>query len=285
MTSTNCICHWVVTGLPATFPTSLALLLLIDECSDQSTRILRSDGPFSDRRIPQPFSVLCRNLTEPTILAGFDFLPDRSPAAVVAVEMWEPAFCAGFQAPGEGRPSGWELPRFPPGRVISIAKPEDSAHFRQNLPSTTVRHRKPRFLETRVNCVLLQILVQSPFFKGQRLLHERLAWPDDACGVGCFMIKTAMGFAYLLILALLGFLALVGAVAMLVRLIRRLGSMSPDDLKCLEMARQSLKGCRKKRKDPAPLHESVLGSMSVKAILQHLPSPNTNLASREPKVP
>ena len=107
------------------------------------------------------FWVLCRNLTEPTILAGFDFLPDRSPAAVVAVEMWEPAFCAGFQAPGEGRPSGWELPRFPPGRVISIAKPEDSAHFRQNLPSTTVRHRKPRFLETRVNCVLLQILVQS----------------------------------------------------------------------------------------------------------------------------
>src|SRR5215471_8484026 len=52
---------------------------------------------------------------EPTILAGFDFLPDRSPAAVVAVEMWEPAFCAGFQAPGKGLPSGWELPRFPPG--------------------------------------------------------------------------------------------------------------------------------------------------------------------------
>src|SRR5215469_11321827 len=62
-----------------------------------------------------PFSVLCRNLMEPTILAGFDFLPDRSPAAVVAVEMWEPAFCAGFQAPGKGLPSGWELPRFPPG--------------------------------------------------------------------------------------------------------------------------------------------------------------------------
>ena len=52
---------------------------------------------------------------EPTILAGFDFLPDRSPAAVVAVEMWEPAFCAGFQAPGKRLPSGWELPRFPPG--------------------------------------------------------------------------------------------------------------------------------------------------------------------------
>ena len=63
----------------------------------------------------QESSVLCRNLTEPTILAGFDFLPHRSPAAVVAVEMWEPAFCAGFQAPGKRLPSGWELPQFPPG--------------------------------------------------------------------------------------------------------------------------------------------------------------------------
>ena len=35
---------------------------------------------------------------------------------MVAVEMWEPAFCAGFQAPGRGRSSGWELPRFPPAR-------------------------------------------------------------------------------------------------------------------------------------------------------------------------
>src|SRR6516225_10176059 len=69
------------------------------------------------------FLVLCRNLTEPTILAGFDFLPDRSPAAVVAVEMWEPALYAGFQAPGTGRPSGWELPRFSPRRVISMANP------------------------------------------------------------------------------------------------------------------------------------------------------------------
>jgi hypothetical protein len=126
------------------------------------------------------FLVLCRNLTAPTILAGFDFLPDRSPAAVVAVEMWEPAFCAGFQAPGKGRPSGWELPRFPPGRVISIAKPEDSAHFRQNLPSTTVRHRKSLFLETRVNCVLLQILVQSPFLK--LFLPELSLNHEQSCG-------------------------------------------------------------------------------------------------------
>jgi len=135
-------------------------LMKLSSCSKRGTssRMLLGSPPFKG---DDGNMVLCRNLTAPTILAGFDFLPDRSPAAVVAVEMWEPAFCAGFQAPGKGRPSGWELPRFPPGRVISIAKPEDSAHFRQNLPSTTVRHRKSLFLETRVNCVLLQILVQS----------------------------------------------------------------------------------------------------------------------------
>ena len=45
-------------------------------------------------------SVLCRNLTRPAILAEFIFTAERDPAAVVAVEMWEPAFCTGFQAPG-----------------------------------------------------------------------------------------------------------------------------------------------------------------------------------------
>ena len=60
-------------------------------------------------------------------------------------------------------------------------------------------------------------------------------------GVRRFMIKTIFGVAYLLILALLGFLALVGGVVMLVRLSRRLGSLSPDDLKRLAMARRSTK--------------------------------------------
>ena len=41
--------------------------------------------------------------------------------------------------------------------------------------------------------------------------------------VGCSMIKTVMGFAYLLILGLLGLLALAGGLVMLVRLVRRLG--------------------------------------------------------------
>jgi hypothetical protein len=90
------------------------------------------------------------------------------------------------------------------------------------------------------------------------------------------MIKTVIGFTSLLILTLLGFLALVGGVVKLVRLIRRLGSMSRDDLeheiKRLEMARQSSKRWRKKRKGPVPLAESVLGSMSVKAIFQRQPT-------------
>jgi len=62
------------------------------------------------------------------------------------------------------------------------------------------------------------------------------------------MIKTAVGFAYLLILALLGLLALAGGVVMLVRLIRRLGSMSHDDLE--RLARQSPKRLPKEEKPP-----------------------------------
>jgi hypothetical protein len=53
------------------------------------------------------------------------------------------------------------------------------------------------------------------------------------------MIKTVLGVAYHLILVLLGFLALVGGVVMMVRLSRRLGSMSPDDLERLAIARRS----------------------------------------------
>jgi len=62
------------------------------------------------------------------------------------------------------------------------------------------------------------------------------------------MIKTAVGFAYLLILALLGLFALAGGVVMLVRLIRRLGSMSHDDLE--RLARQSPKSLPKEEKPP-----------------------------------
>ena len=89
-----------------------------------------------------------------TILAGFDFLPHRHPAAAVAVEMWKPALHAGFQAPGEGRPAGWDLPRFSPGASFPWRNPEDSAPFSSKsavdhcpTPKTTL-FRNPRQLRT-----------------------------------------------------------------------------------------------------------------------------------------
>ena len=45
------------------------------------------------------YRVLCRNLTEPAISAGLALPAKLNTVAVVAVEMWEPAFDAGFQAP------------------------------------------------------------------------------------------------------------------------------------------------------------------------------------------
>ena len=75
--------------------------------------------------------VLCRNLTSPTILAGFILIAERDPAAVVAVEMWEPALCAGFQAPGvRVGNSRWGAATDPPARHFH-SEAEDSAHFRQ----------------------------------------------------------------------------------------------------------------------------------------------------------
>jgi hypothetical protein len=75
--------------------------------------------------------VLCRNLTRPTILAGFILISERDPAAVVAVEMWEPALCAGFQAPGvRVGNSRLGAATDPPARHFH-SEAEDSAHFRQ----------------------------------------------------------------------------------------------------------------------------------------------------------
>jgi hypothetical protein len=57
----------------------------------------------------------------PPILAGLGLVAARQPAAVVAVEMWEPACNAGFQAPGKGSANPvWDSPRFT-RRVISTA--------------------------------------------------------------------------------------------------------------------------------------------------------------------
>ena len=79
-------------------------------------------------------SVLFRNLTRPTILAGFTLIAETDPAAVVAVEMWEPALCAGFQVPGvRVGNSRLGVATDPPARHFH-SEAEDSAHFRQKQP-------------------------------------------------------------------------------------------------------------------------------------------------------
>jgi hypothetical protein len=86
------------------------------------------------------FWVLYRNLTRPTILAGFILIAERDPAAVVAVEMWEPALCAGFQAPGVRVGNSRLGVATDPRRVISIAKPRIPPIFgkssRRPVPKT-----------------------------------------------------------------------------------------------------------------------------------------------------
>ncbi len=79
------------------------------------------------------------------------------------------------------------------------------------------------------------------------------------------MIKTLLFFAYLLVLALLGFCMLVGAVAGLLRLFRRLGSMldievragqNSPDLKRLGTAQESTQGVRKRWSPRRVSHKS-----------------------------
>ena len=76
--------------------------------------------------------VLCRNLTRPPILAGFMFIAERKPAAVVAVELWEPALCAGFQAQGVRVRNSRLESQWIPGRVISMAKARIPPIFGKN---------------------------------------------------------------------------------------------------------------------------------------------------------
>jgi hypothetical protein len=78
--------------------------------------------------------------------------------------MWEPALCAGFQAPGItignfrfGYRNGSPARHF-------HSEAEDSAHFRQKQPWNIAHDWKSRFSENSVDRALLQILVQSPLF-------------------------------------------------------------------------------------------------------------------------
>jgi hypothetical protein len=92
----------------------------------------------------------------------FIFIADSYPATVVAVEMWEPALYAGFQAPGtrlrnsrSGNAAGLPARHFQ-------SEVEDSTHFHPKQPQTTAQDRKQALSESRVDRAFLQILVQSP---------------------------------------------------------------------------------------------------------------------------
>jgi hypothetical protein len=86
-----------------------------------------------------------RDVMKPTILAGFVFLPDRHPVRR------RRAVC-GFQAPGNRRPSGWELPRFSSGASFHRETPKILATLVEIGRRSLSEHRKRRFSETRVNC-------------------------------------------------------------------------------------------------------------------------------------
>ena len=117
---------------------------------------------------------ICKDLAILAVLAALAFIV---PAAAVAGEMWEPAFCAGFQALWES----WEsrlltFPRFP-RRGISTAKParqpkQPLCGYRQasGLGAGPIRHVS----KSRVECILLQFLVQSRFLLGS--VRAVFAW-------------------------------------------------------------------------------------------------------------
>jgi hypothetical protein len=63
-------------------------------------------------------------MRETPILVGSLVVAVSSPPVGVAVEMWEPAYGAGFQARWDGKQSSAKLPLLVPPRVISTANSE-----------------------------------------------------------------------------------------------------------------------------------------------------------------
>ena len=99
-------------------------------------------------------------------MAGLVLVSARQPAAVVAVEMWEPAFDAGFQCAEEkvGK-SCLGRSTVDPARHLH-SEPPDSAHFGEKRPLGTAQEQKRHFPKSRVDWTFLQIVVQNPFFQG-----------------------------------------------------------------------------------------------------------------------
>jgi hypothetical protein len=76
--------------------------------------------------------VLSENLWDPAILQGLALETDKKAVAAVAVEMWTPAFGAGFQAPRANQESQVTDSSFPPSARHFHSKAANSAHFLRN---------------------------------------------------------------------------------------------------------------------------------------------------------
>jgi hypothetical protein len=98
--------------------------------------------------------VLHENLEDPVTLAGFSVSSSSVPVAAVAVGMWKPAFCAGFQAPRAGRKRCGQSPSIPPSERHFHSKPSILKHFGETVPfgkqffAKCVPFRKPRKTST-----------------------------------------------------------------------------------------------------------------------------------------
>jgi hypothetical protein len=88
------------------------------------------------------------------ILADFSVSSSSVPVAAVAVGMWKPAFCAGFQAPRAGRKRCGQSLSIPPSERHFHSKPSILKHFGETVPFgkqffvKCVPFRKPRKTST-----------------------------------------------------------------------------------------------------------------------------------------
>ncbi len=80
-----------------------------------------------------------------------------------AVEMWEPAVGAGFQAPWDGQQIFGKDSAIGSTERHFHSEPAILPHFGANVVVGCCARPKSWFPESRVECTLLQILVQSPF--------------------------------------------------------------------------------------------------------------------------
>src|ERR1700687_109368 len=99
-------------------------------------------------------AVLRENLKDPAILAGFSVSSNRVAAVAVAVGMWKPAFCAGFQAPRAGRERYRQSPIISPSERHFHSEPSIFKHFGETVLfgkqfcAECVPFRKPRKMST-----------------------------------------------------------------------------------------------------------------------------------------